>query len=252
MRKKLIVSLLFCFCLVIYQNAFATTIVYQNDFESPTGIVNAGTYKDLTQQTVNSLYGPEFTQTNTVETFFINGIYNLYSDPSGTGGNHAIGMLSSVQDDKLALVIDTLGKDFINLSIDIAGVALSTDGTSPQFLTGDPTFNLSVYDSPAATPIFGGTLLSSTNISGVRNQDPFTFTWTNHVFGLSTAGLTNDTVSLVFDLTAGGYAAFDNLIVTVSDTQGDIGDGSPVPEPTTMILFGFGLLGLAGVSRKKQ
>ncbi|MCP3873037.1 MAG: PEP-CTERM sorting domain-containing protein, partial [Desulfobacteraceae bacterium] len=29
-------------------------------------------------------------------------------------------------------------------------------------------------------------------------------------------------------------------------------ESSPVPEPTTVILFGIGLLGLAGVNRRKQ
>ena len=32
---------------------------------------------------------------------------------------------------------------------------------------------------------------------------------------------------------------------------GSIGGGNPIPEPATMMLFGLGLIGLAGVSRKK-
>ncbi|MCP4672123.1 MAG: PEP-CTERM sorting domain-containing protein [Desulfobacula sp.] len=31
-----------------------------------------------------------------------------------------------------------------------------------------------------------------------------------------------------------------------------IGNGGQIPEPTTMLMFGFGLLGLAGVSRRKK
>lgn len=36
------------------------------------------------------------------------------------------------------------------------------------------------------------------------------------------------------------------------DTNGDNPPGSNVPEPVTMLLFGFGLIGIAGISRKNK
>ncbi len=48
-------------------------------------------------------------------------------------------------------------------------------------------------------------------------------------------------------------SAFDSGVqVARTDIQIIVGQGAPVTEPASMLLFGLGLLGLAGVSRKKQ
>jgi len=41
-------------------------------------------------------------------------------------------------------------------------------------------------------------------------------------------------------------------IITAFDYNGIPQGGNPIPEPTTILLFGLGLIGLAGVNRKKQ
>lgn len=46
-----------------------------------------------------------------------------------------------------------------------------------------------------------------------------------------------------------GFYSSNNASGDVVDLE--IGEGSPVPEPTTMLLFGAGLVGLAGFGRKK-
>lgn len=110
-------------------SANALQILYVQDFETPNdppGFIDT-TGRDVSQQTVNQLYGGQpsgfsFEQDFTVATLEINGGVAFgagYSDPAGIGGDHALGMLSSVQDDRLRLTFDVGTFAFLNLQIDI-------------------------------------------------------------------------------------------------------------------------------------
>jgi hypothetical protein len=201
-------------------------ILYQNDFETPSEEPPAdlGVYcPDISVSTVNFLYGPEFQQTNTVETIAINGPGNQYDDPSEIGGDYALGMLCCVEDDKAALTFDSQGKLFLNLQMDISPI--DANGCGGPFGVEQPTFRLTLYDTPGGVWDFNapGTVLSSVDLVGNSPIDPYTFNWKNVVGSLSTAGSVNGTVTVVWDLLPGsGYASFDNLVIAVSDTPGDV------------------------------
>lgn len=244
------------------QPAAAATVVYQNDFNSPSGWIDqSGNGTGISFQSVNSLFGASFQQTFTVETVRIAGNSN-YNDPTGTGGAYALGMLSAVQNDLLALVFDVSGLAFVNVMMDFAGmgpVACPSCGGPFGQVGQTPIFDLTLYDTPSGIFSFGslGTSLSSASMVGDVITSTTTLGWNNRTVALSTAGSTNGLVTLLFDLRGGagmaGYAAFDNLVIASSDTPGDIGGGgvTPVSAPSTLLLAGLGLLGLLVRQRRR-
>ncbi|MEH6538409.1 MAG: LamG-like jellyroll fold domain-containing protein, partial [Psychroserpens sp.] len=197
--------------------------LYSNDFENP-NITPVDDYcaPDISVfQGINNLYGSGFQQIFTVETIRINGPGNLYNDPSGQGGNYAIGIQQINQDDRLALTFDAQNKDFLNVKFDLS--SSDAGGCEGPYGKHVPVMRLRLYDSPGGNFNINasGTPLDQVDVTGTSNgATSYTFDWTTVMAGLDASGSTDGNVSLEFDLiTAGAYAAFDNLEITASDVS---------------------------------
>ena len=247
MLKLFIVATVFASML---STSYARTILYSNDFESPVGFTDTSNV-DVSQQNINSLYGFSgffFEQLNTVETLEINGgvaFNGGYSDPSGIGGNYALGMLSTVEDDRLSLTFNVGSQNYLNLRMDISAIDL--DGIGGPFGVDRPLFRVSLYDSPTGSFDISnpGTLLDQIDVDGTGAASQSVFNWTRVIAPLSTAGNTDGNVSVVLDLIQSGYAAFDNLEIDSDNAPGSLPDSSIVFVPLpfwSLFLMAVGLL----------
>lgn len=197
----------------------ASEVLYTNDFEHPNEalVANCAT---LDGRSINLLYGSSnfvFQQVNTVEGVLIQG---NYSDPSGIGGNYALGMLSAVEDDRLALTFAYTGKDRVNVGFDLS--AIDVPGCGGPFGTSVPIMHVSLYDTAGSTFDFNspGTLLDQGTLTGVAPGAAATFNWHYGVVSLDARATTGSSVTIVFDLTQSGYAALDNLSIVASAASG--------------------------------
>jgi hypothetical protein len=231
--------------------------LYDNDFESPNIPPEPNCGADLDATDLNTLWtgtaggtggGGSFQQVNSVETILINGPNGRYEDPSGTGGDYCISMLSVSQDDKAALTLNSQLLPFCIVSLDISAIDL--DACGGPYGLDTPVMNIKIYDSPGGVFSFGspGTLLDEDTISGTApGATIFTFNWKNAIVSMDIDNSADGNITVVFDLWRSGYAAIDNLSIISSITginQEDAHDEiMVVPNP---VVDHFQLAGLSG------
>lgn len=109
--------------------------------------------------------------------------------------------------------------------------------------------NYSESDSPLMTVTYNDSNLFGTWSTGNQAVEFYSVkAATNFAFYWLEGGASSGLWSTEHLLNGGGKIPTISHLTTWNSTDST----NPVPEPTTMVLFGIGLLGLAGVSRRKK
>jgi hypothetical protein len=229
MKKALLPALLFVVMVFLSSSkiGFAQSVLlYKNSFESPLITPSANCGPDIDATLVNTIWGGTglgtgggglFQQQNTVETVLINGPDLQYTDLLGLGGNYCLSMLSSLQNDKAALTLNSQMLPYANISFLMSPIDLAACGG--PFGLDTAIMRITVYDSPGGTFSFSspGTMLDEDTIVGSEpGLTPFTFNWLECSTSLGISSSVDGNITIVFDLLRGGYAAMDSIEINSS------------------------------------
>jgi len=163
---------------------------------------------------------------------------------TGTGFNGASGTLTFTPNPSATVGVPT-GIDFGDFLVTCIGCSTQTQSTAGVIFPGF-TFDLVVTDSTdGATGTFVGT---GTGGAVFSNSDPIQITWSP--LQLGPGGSFGSTYFTGPNLT---IIPAPNSGSPLGDTtvQGTVNTLSGVPEPTTFVLLGAGLLGLGALRRKR-
>jgi len=135
------------------------------------------------------------------------------------------------------------GSTYNSAGIDGVTLDLTLSFTDPFVQSDSYNFDFSITNTPNNS---GDSVMDGDIVSLSQTLSDFNFTYDGILYTLELLGFSKDdgaTIVNNFSSPEGGIASAGVYAQITSN---------PVPEPGTMLLFGFGVLGLAGISRKSK